>query len=87
MIMGLIALLKQSRFSHLLLAITFLTSGVILNLIQCTLYYLVRPVNKYLFRKINYYVNYSLYCRKYFSVMNRKLIIIVSGLEKIVNEV
>lgn len=66
MTMGLIALLKQSRFSQLLLAITFLTSGIILNLIQCTLYYFVRPFNKYLFRKINYYVNYSLYCQLVF---------------------
>ncbi|KAL0266391.1 UNVERIFIED_CONTAM: hypothetical protein PYX00_008944 [Menopon gallinae] len=58
--------LKQSRICHLLLAVTFLTSGLIINILQCVLYYGLRPFNKYLFRKIIYYVNYSLYCQVIF---------------------
>jgi len=39
-------------------------SGLIINLTQAILYCSLRPFSKYLYRKINYYVCYSLYCRK-----------------------
>ncbi|KAL3281231.1 hypothetical protein HHI36_004445 [Cryptolaemus montrouzieri] len=52
--------LKQSRFTQLCMAITFFTSGIIINMMQCILYYSVRPFNKRLFRKLNWYLNYSL---------------------------
>lgn len=58
--------IKRSPVSHLLLIITFFTSGVILNILSAILYYFVRPVSKYLFRKLNYYVCYSLYSQLVF---------------------
>lgn len=58
--------IKRSPVSRLMLAITFLVSGVIINLIQCILYFGVRPFSKYIFRKANYYTAYSLYCQLVF---------------------
>ncbi|GLG93978.1 Putative lysophosphatidic acid acyltransferase lpaat [Gryllus bimaculatus] len=63
---GLVTQIKRSPVSRLMLAITFLVSGVIINLIQCILYFGVRPFSKFLFRKINYYLAYSLYCQLVF---------------------
>ncbi|XP_063220016.1 1-acyl-sn-glycerol-3-phosphate acyltransferase gamma-like isoform X2 [Bacillus rossius redtenbacheri] len=62
----LILYLKQSSVTHLLLTVTFFVSGLIINLVQCALYLGVRPFSRYLFRKINYYVAYSLYCQLVF---------------------
>lgn len=58
---SLLAYVKKSPVSHLLMTITFFTSGIILNLMQGLLYYFLRPVCKYAFRKLNYYLCYSLY--------------------------
>lgn len=58
--------LKKSRLIHLCMAITFFTSGVIVNLIQCILYLTLRPFNKVLYRKINWYLCCTIYARKYF---------------------
>ncbi|PNF37469.1 1-acyl-sn-glycerol-3-phosphate acyltransferase gamma [Cryptotermes secundus] len=63
---GLVSYVKGSSVSHLLLAITFFVSGLIINLTQALLYYGLRPFSKYLYRKINYYVCYSLYCQLVF---------------------
>ncbi|XP_066991804.2 1-acyl-sn-glycerol-3-phosphate acyltransferase gamma [Anabrus simplex] len=63
---ALVARIKRSPVAHLLLAITFFVSGVIINLVQCVLYFCLRPCSRYLFRKINYYVAYSLYCQLVF---------------------
>jgi lysophosphatidic acid acyltransferase/lysophosphatidylinositol acyltransferase len=57
---------KKSPIAHLLLTITFFTSGFILNILQALLYYFLRPINKYLFRKLNYYLCYSLYSQLVF---------------------
>ncbi|XP_018577240.1 1-acyl-sn-glycerol-3-phosphate acyltransferase delta isoform X2 [Anoplophora glabripennis] len=58
--------LKKSRLIHLCLAITFFTSGVIVNLIQCVLYLTLRPFNKVLYRKINWYLCCTIYAQLVF---------------------
>lgn len=62
--MGLLPILKQSTVIHLMFAITFFTSGLIINLFQCLLYFGLRPFSRYFYRKINYYLCYSFYSRK-----------------------
>ncbi|EFN64501.1 1-acyl-sn-glycerol-3-phosphate acyltransferase gamma [Camponotus floridanus] len=64
--MGVLASLKQSSVIHLMFAITFFTSGLIINFFQCILYFGLRPFSKYLYRKINYYLCYSFYCQLVF---------------------
>lgn len=59
--MGVLSSLQRSSIIHLMLAITFFTSGLIINLFQCILYFGLRPFSKYLYRKINYYLCYSFY--------------------------
>ncbi|KAK9297949.1 hypothetical protein QLX08_008483 [Tetragonisca angustula] len=59
--MGLLSLLKQSNVIYIIFGVTFLTSGLIINFFQCFLYFGLRPFSKYLYRKINYYLCYSLY--------------------------
>jgi len=58
--------MKQWSAIHLMFAITFFTSGLIINLFQCILYFGLRPCSKYLYRKINYYLCYSFYCQLVF---------------------
>lgn len=55
---------KQARVVHLCFAITFFTSGLIVNLIQCILYFTIRPFSKWMYRKINWYLCATLYSRK-----------------------
>lgn len=57
---------KQSSVVHLMFAITFFTSGLIINFFQCILYFGLRPFSRYLYRKINYYLCYSFYCQLVF---------------------
>ncbi|XP_011161524.1 1-acyl-sn-glycerol-3-phosphate acyltransferase gamma [Solenopsis invicta] len=64
--MGVLAFVKQWLVVHLLFAITFFTSGLIINFFQCILYFGLRPFSKYLYRKINYYLCYSFYCQLVF---------------------
>ncbi|XP_076233895.1 1-acyl-sn-glycerol-3-phosphate acyltransferase gamma [Calliopsis andreniformis] len=64
--MGLLSVLKQSTVIHLMFAITFFTSGLIINFFQCILYFGLRPFSKYFYRKINYYLCYSFYCQLVF---------------------
>lgn len=59
--MGILSSLQQSSIVHLMLAITFFTSGLIINFFQCILYFGLRPFSKYLYRKIHYYLCYSFY--------------------------
>ncbi|XP_033211115.1 1-acyl-sn-glycerol-3-phosphate acyltransferase gamma-like [Belonocnema kinseyi] len=64
--MGMLANFKQSLVVHLLFAITFFTSGLIINFFQCILFFGLRPFSKYLYRKINYYLCYSFYSQLVF---------------------
>ncbi|KAG5897509.1 hypothetical protein JTB14_030007 [Gonioctena quinquepunctata] len=58
--------LKQSRLIHLCISITFFTSGVIVNLVQCLLYLTLRPFNKIIYRKINWYLCWTIYSQLVF---------------------
>ncbi|XP_013188785.1 1-acyl-sn-glycerol-3-phosphate acyltransferase gamma [Amyelois transitella] len=58
--------LKQSTIVHLCFAISYFTSGLILNVVQAVLYFGLRPFNKSLYRKINYYLSYSFYSQLVF---------------------
>ncbi|CAG9784974.1 unnamed protein product [Diatraea saccharalis] len=57
---------KQSTIVHLCFAISYFTSGLILSLIQAVLYFGLKPFNKTLYRKINYYLAYSFYSQLVF---------------------
>ncbi|XP_061402383.1 LOW QUALITY PROTEIN: 1-acyl-sn-glycerol-3-phosphate acyltransferase delta-like [Musca vetustissima] len=57
--------LKQ-RLMHFCIAITFFTSGLIINFIQLILHFTLKPFNKWLFRRIMYYLCYSLYSQLIF---------------------
>ncbi|XP_012275220.1 1-acyl-sn-glycerol-3-phosphate acyltransferase gamma [Orussus abietinus] len=58
--------LKGLTVMHLMFAIAFFTSGVIINFFQCVLYLGLRPFSRYLYRKINYYLCYSINCQLIF---------------------
>lgn len=58
--------LKELRLIHLCIAITFFTSGLIINIIQLVLYLTLKTVNKRAFRKVMYYLCYSMYSQLIF---------------------
>ncbi|CAH1369228.1 unnamed protein product [Tenebrio molitor] len=58
--------LKRSRLIHLCFAITFFSSGVIVNLIQCLFYLTLRPFNRRLYRKLNWYFCFTIYSQLVF---------------------
>ncbi|XP_073836517.1 1-acyl-sn-glycerol-3-phosphate acyltransferase delta-like [Musca autumnalis] len=58
--------LKQQRLTHFCIAITFFTSGLIINFVQLILHLLLKPINKRLFRRLMYYLCYSLYSQLIF---------------------
>lgn len=62
---NIISYIKKSPISHLLMIITFFVSGILINAVQCVLFYGLRPISKYWYRKINYYLAYSMNSRKY----------------------
>ncbi|XP_057318974.1 1-acyl-sn-glycerol-3-phosphate acyltransferase gamma-like [Microplitis mediator] len=64
--MGFIESFKKSTLVHLMFAITFFTSGLIINVLQCILYLGLKPFSKYYYRKINYYLCYSFYTQLVF---------------------
>ncbi|XP_045469953.1 1-acyl-sn-glycerol-3-phosphate acyltransferase gamma-like [Harmonia axyridis] len=58
--------IKRSTLCHLCLAIIFFTSGLIINFGQLILYCTVRLYSKSLYRKINWYLSYSLHSQLVF---------------------
>jgi len=52
---------KSNTFLHMFLVIALLISGLIVNGIQCILFYTLRPLNMRLYQHINYYLIYSLH--------------------------
>ncbi|XP_013178209.1 PREDICTED: 1-acyl-sn-glycerol-3-phosphate acyltransferase gamma-like [Papilio xuthus] len=64
--MSYLNMLKQSTVVHMCFAISYFTSGLILNFIQAIFYFGLRPFNKALYRKINYYLSYSFYSQLVF---------------------
>ncbi|XP_035910318.1 1-acyl-sn-glycerol-3-phosphate acyltransferase gamma-like [Anopheles stephensi] len=63
---GFLSMLKQSTLVHLCFAISFFTSGLIINSVQCVLYLGLKPFNKHLYRTIGYYLCYSFYSQLVF---------------------
>jgi len=52
--------IKELVVCHLCLAVTFVTTGIVVDLAQGFLYVTVRNVSPTLYRKINYYLTYTL---------------------------
>ena len=46
-------------FTSITLSLTWIVSGLLINLIEFALYILVKPFSNYYYRKINYYLTYS----------------------------
>lgn len=63
---GLWSMIKQSTLVHLCFAISYFTSGLVINTAQCVLYFGLKPFNKRLYRKIGYYLCYSFYSQLVF---------------------
>ncbi|XP_037035636.1 1-acyl-sn-glycerol-3-phosphate acyltransferase delta-like [Bradysia coprophila] len=64
--MSLLAEIKSSNAVHLCFCITYFISGLIINIVQCILFYGLRPINKQLYRRIGYYLIYSLLSQSVF---------------------
>lgn len=62
--MDILGLLRKSNTGHLCFAIAFFTSGLVISIVQGVLYYGLKPFNKDLYRRIGYYLCYSLFARK-----------------------
>lgn len=60
---SLLDLLKESSIVHFYFGLTFFVSGLVINLGQLILFICIKPFSKRLFRKIIYYLNYSLACQ------------------------
>lgn len=58
--------LKQSTIVQLCFAISYFSSGLILNVVEAILYVTLRQFSKRLYRKINYYLCYSFYSQLVF---------------------
>lgn len=63
---GMWSRIKQSTLVHLCFAISYFTSGLVINTVQCVLYFGLKPFNKRLYRKIGYYLCYSFYSQLVF---------------------
>lgn len=57
--MAVLTAFKRSSLVHAFFAISYFTSGLVINLIQFCLVIFVKPFNKIVFRKLMYYVCYS----------------------------
>ncbi|XP_023322633.1 1-acyl-sn-glycerol-3-phosphate acyltransferase delta isoform X2 [Eurytemora carolleeae] len=58
--------IKEFALLHLFFCITFLVSGLTVNLLQLILYILLSRVNRKLFRTLNYYLIYTIYAQLLF---------------------
>ncbi|XP_077488294.1 1-acyl-sn-glycerol-3-phosphate acyltransferase delta-like isoform X1 [Amblyomma americanum] len=50
---------KTNLLCHTFFTLTFLSSGLVLNVLQLFVYCLVRPFSRHLYRRINYYLIYA----------------------------
>lgn len=60
--------LKEFPLIHIFLCIQFIVFGLIINLIQLILFLVLSQINKSLYRRINYYLVYSIYSQLVFLV-------------------
>ena len=51
---------KEWTVFHISLFVTFVISGLVINLIQAILFFTVGLVSRRLFRKINFYLNWMI---------------------------
>ncbi|XP_055912231.1 1-acyl-sn-glycerol-3-phosphate acyltransferase gamma-like [Eupeodes corollae] len=58
--------ITKSRLIHLCIAMTFFTSGLIINFIQLILHFCLKPFNTQLYRSLMYYLCFSLYSQLVF---------------------
>lgn len=61
---GIVEKIQSSILIHLCFAISYFTSGLVINTLQCLLFIFVKPFDKKLFRTLIYYLCYSFHCRK-----------------------
>lgn len=59
---------KEIALFHVLLCVTFIVSGLLVNLVQFILYCLLSKVNRPLFRRLNYYFVYTIYAQLLFLI-------------------
>lgn len=57
---------KKLRLNHLCIAITFFTSGLIVNFIQLLLFLFLKPFNAKLYRHLMYYLCFTIYSQLVF---------------------
>lgn len=82
---GIVEKIKSSILIHLCFAISYFTSGLIINILQCLLFLFVKPFNKRLFRTLIYYLCYSFHCREYIvTVKVAKIVILFINLLELV---
>lgn len=60
---GIVEKIKSSILIHLCFAISYFTSGLVINILQCLLFIFVKPFDKKLFRTLIYYLCYSFHCQ------------------------
>jgi len=58
--------LKELALVHVLMCVTFIVSGLFINLVQFILFLLLSKVSKSLYRTLNYYLVYSIYSQLLF---------------------
>ena len=56
--------LSKSILARCFVGLTFFISGLFVNCIQAVLFITLKHVNIDLYRKINYYLTYTIWCRK-----------------------
>lgn len=61
---GIVDKIKCSLLIHMCFAISYFTSGLVINALQCLLFLFVKPFNKRLYRTLIYYLCYSFHCRE-----------------------
>lgn len=54
---------KEVTLIHVLLCISFIVSGLLVNLVQLILFLTLANINQSLYRRINYYLIYLIYCQ------------------------
>jgi lysophosphatidic acid acyltransferase/lysophosphatidylinositol acyltransferase len=59
---------KELAIFHILFCVTFIVSGLAVNLVQFILYVLLQRINRPLFRKVNYYLVYTIYAQLLFLI-------------------
>lgn len=59
--------IKEGLFflGFVVIGLNFLISGILLNFVQLLLWVCLKPLNIWLYRKLNYYFTYAVWGRKF----------------------